>query len=152
LKYIISNLQVNPLRVAWANLLNRYRFTWFATLTWRSSLPKSYTAINQTKKWIKVIEKAEKRDIGYFLCLEWTKFQNRPHIHLLMGNLEGIRRDKWWLFWFTKYGRVRILPYRQELGASYYLCKYVIKDIYYKATYEIKGLKGLDQLTLKELT
>jgi len=147
MKYIQDYSQVNLLRVAWANLLNRYRWTWFTTLTFRD-LPKSYTAINQTKKWLKTIEKAEKRDIGYFMCLEYTKLQNRPHMHLIMGNLEGIARDKWWLSWYTRYGAARILPFNPVRGAAYYLTKYVIKDIYHKAIFEIKGLRGLDQLTL----
>jgi len=82
------------------------------------------------------------------MCLEYTKLQNQPHMHLLMGNLEGIRRDKWWSAWYTRYGAARILPYRQELGAASYLTKYVIKDIYHKAMFEIKGLEGLRQLSL----
>jgi hypothetical protein len=136
----IGSIQVNPeLRVAWANLLNRYKFTWFATLTWRT-LPKTYTALNQTKKWLTAIEKEEKRNIGYYLCLEWTKLQNRPHVHLLMGNLGEVRRDKWWLTWYTRHGAARILPYRAELGCAHYLAKYVLKDIYQRATFEIKGL------------
>ena len=144
----ISNRQVNPLRQGWVDLLDRYRFTWFTTLTFRD-LPKSYTAINRTKKWLKAIEKDEKIDIGYFLCLEWTKLQNRPHTHLLMGNLEGIRRDKWWSIWYTQYGAARILPFDPARGAASYLSKYVIKDVYQRATFEIKGLEGLNQLMLK---
>lgn len=69
-------------------------------------------------------------------------------MHLLMGNLEGVRRDKWWSTWYNQYGAARILPYKKELGASHYLTKYVVKDIYQKAMFEIKGLKGLNQLTL----
>jgi len=147
MKYITRYTKVNPLREGWIHLLNRYEWTWFTSLTFRD-LPKSYTAINRTKKWLKAIEKAEKRDIGYYLCLEWTKTQNRPHMHLLMGNLDGIRRDKWWCEWYTRYGAARILPYNQKLGAASYLTKYVIKDIYQKGMFEIKGLEGLRQLPL----
>lgn len=149
----IFNRQVNPgvasntLREGWLHLLDRYRWTWFTTLTWRD-LPKTYTAINQTKKWLKAIEKDERIDIGYFMCLEYTKLQNRPHTHLIMGNLEGIRRSKWWSTWYTQHGAARILPYDQGKGAGYYLTKYVVKDVYQRASYEIKGLSGLDQLIL----
>lgn len=146
-KYITFDRQVNPLRLAWVNLLSRYEWTWFVTLTFRD-LPKSYTAVNRTKKWLTAIKKQEKRDIGYFLCLEWTRLQNRPHTHLLLANLEGIRRDKWWYTWYTWYGRARILPYDKGLGAAYYLTKYVIKDVYRTGLFEISGLKGLDQLSL----
>ena len=35
--------QVNPLRLAWVDLLNRYNWDWFATLTFKD-LPKTYMA------------------------------------------------------------------------------------------------------------
>jgi len=41
--------QVNPLRLAWVDLLNRYNWDWFVTLTFRD-LPKSFTAVNWVKK------------------------------------------------------------------------------------------------------
>lgn len=148
MKYTTRYTDVKPLRQGWVDLLNRYEWTWFATLTWRS-LPKSYTALNQTKKWLRAIEKGEKIDIGYFLCLEYTKLQNRPHTHLLMGNLEGIQRSKWWSTWYTRYGAARILPFDPARGAAYYLTKYVVKDVYQKGMFEIYGLEGLNQLTLK---
>lgn len=140
--------QVNPLRLAWVDLLSRYNWDWFATLTFRD-LPKSYTAINRTKKWLTAIKKQEKRSISYFMCMEWTKVQNRPHTHLLIGNLEGVRRDKWWSTWYTWYGRARILPYDKGLGAGYYLTKYVVKDVYQSGMFEIGGLQEDRQLKLR---
>ena len=146
-KYNTFYRQVNPLRLAWVDLLNRYEWTWFTTLTFRD-LPRSYTAINRTKRWLTAIKKTERRLLSYFMCVEWTRVQNRPHTHLLIGNLEGVRRDKWWSAWYTWYGRARILPYDKGLGAGYYLTKYVIKDIYRTGLFEISGLKGLGQLPL----
>lgn len=147
-QYTTKYTQVNPLlRQAWVDLLDRYEWSWFTTLTWRS-LPKTYTCLNQTKKWLTAIKKQEKRCIPYFMCLEWTRLQNRPHTHLLMANLEGIRRDKWWSTWYTQYGAARILPYNKKLGAAYYLTKYVVKDVYRSGMFEVKGLKGLNQLPL----
>ncbi len=149
LKYTTCNRQVNPLlRQAWVDLLKRYEWTWFTTLTFRD-LPKTYTAINRTKKWLTAIKKTERRPLSYFMCMEWTKVQNRPHTHLLMGNLEGIRRDKWWSIWYTWYGRARILPYDCRLGCQFYLTKYIVKDVYQSGMFEIKGLKELNQLRLK---
>jgi len=81
--------------------------------------------------------------------MEWTKVQNRPHTHLLIGNLEGVRRDKWWSTWYTWYGRARILPYDKGLGAGYYLTKYVVKDVYQSGMFEIGGLQGDRQLKLR---
>jgi len=97
------------------------------------------------------IKKQEKRDIGYFLCLEWTRVQNRPHTHVLMTNLERIRRDKWWSIWYAQYGQARILPFDSKLGCAYYLCKYVVKDVYQSGMFEIGGLQRTRQLELREL-
>ncbi len=66
-----------------------------------------------------------------------------------MGGLQRIRRDKWWSTWYTQYGAARILPYDSRLGAAYYLTKYVVKDIYQSAMFEVKGLQGARQLKLK---
>jgi len=32
-------------------------------------------------------------------------------------------------WWFAKEGIARILPYDRQLGARFYLCKYVTKDL-----------------------
>ena len=130
------------------DLLNRYNWDWFATLTFKD-LPKTYTAHNRVNRWLNALEKQEKRKIGYFYkAMEFTR-QGVPHFHLLMGNLDGVRRDKYWDLWFTQNGRARILPYDCKLGAGYYLTKYVIKDEYSNAEqWEIRGLECLNQLCL----
>ena len=55
----VSDRQVNLLRLAWVDLLNRYDWDWFVTLTFRD-LPKSFTAVNWVKKWLTVIQEDEK--------------------------------------------------------------------------------------------
>jgi len=146
-----SNTQVhsvNPLRQAWVDLLNRYNWDWFATLTFRSP-PTTYTANNRLKRWIKAIEKQEKRNIGYYKGMEFTR-SGVPHFHLLMGNLDGVRRDKYWEVWFRENGRARILPYDSKLGAGYYLTKYVVKDEYSQV--ENWGIHNLEVLNQTRLT
>ncbi|MBA7706091.1 hypothetical protein ES703_114937 [subsurface metagenome] len=148
-KYTTKCTQVNPLiRQAWVDLLDRYEWSWFTTLTFRD-LPKSYTAINRAKKWLTSLKKEEKRSVPYFLALEWTKIQNKPHLHLLLANLEGVRRFTWWLTWYTQYGAARILPYEKGLGCTHYLCKYVFKDVYRSGVFETRGLiKGRQTSTI----
>ena len=144
------NRQVNPLRLAWVDLLNRYNWDWFATLTFKD-LPKTYTAHNRLNRWLNTLERQEKRKIGYYKGMEFTK-QGVPHFHLLMGNVEGVRRDKYWELWFTQNGRARILPYDPKLGPGYYLTKYVVKDEYSnKENWEIKGLEYLNQLHFNKI-
>ncbi len=139
-----SVYSVNPLRQAWVELLNRYNWDWFATLTFRSP-PTTYTANNRLKRWIKAIEEQEKRKVGYYKGMEFTRL-GVPHFHLLMGNLDGVRRDKYWELWFTQNGRARILPYNPQLGAGHYLTKYVVKDEYTNVeNWEIEGFEYLNQ-------
>lgn len=136
--------KVNPVRIGWMKTLDFYNWSWFATLTF-SHLPKSFTAIHAANRWLKSIERQEKRKIGYYIAMEYTK-QGTPHFHALIGNLDGARRLTWMDEW--KYGYARIYPYHKKLGVEYYLSKYVIKDGYQSGWFEIKGLQYLGQLPL----
>jgi len=139
------NHSVNPLRQAWVDLLGRYNWDWFATLTFRSP-PTTYTANNRLRRWLNTIQREEKRNIGYYKGMEFTRL-GVPHFHLLMGNLDGVRREKYWEVWFRENGRARILPYDSKLGAGYYLTKYVVKDEYINIEgWDIRGVDYLNQL------
>lgn len=142
--YITSEGYVNPLRQEWVNYLNTFNWDWFATLTFKNQ-PRTYTAKNEAKRWLNAIQRQEKRKIGYYMCMEFTK-QGTPHLHLLMGNLEGVRRDKYWKLWFEKNGRARILPFEKNKGVSYYLTKYIVKDEYVNfGIWEVGNLELLRQ-------
>jgi len=52
-----------------------------------------------------------------------------PHWHLLVANVGDQRRMSWVDWWFDHYGIARILPYQEELGARYYLGKYLTKQV-----------------------
>jgi len=134
-----TNSNVKSFHLGYANLLSRYQFTWFTTLTFKGS-PCTYKAVNHFKRFIKYIQRNEKVNIGYYVGLELSE-QGLPHFHSLMGNLEGVRRDKWWKWWFTRYGAARILPYDPAKGASHYVAKYVTKRL---AWYEVKALDKLN--------
>lgn len=144
MKYTTVYKDVNPLREGWVNLLSRYVFTWFTTLTFKDS-PKTYTAINRAKKFLRAIEGKEKVNIGYYLCMELNRL-GIPHFHALMGNLDEVRRSTWWKWWFTRYGAARILPYNPKLGAGYYLTKYVVKDEYQCGWFDIHNLDLLQEV------
>lgn len=136
---------VNSLRQAWVDLLGRYNWDWFVTLTFKEP-PTTYTANNRLRRWIRTIEKQERRKVGYYKGMEFSKL-GVPHFHLLMGNLDGVRREKYWELWFSQNGRARILPYDSKLGAGYYLTKYVVKDEYINVEgWDIRGVEYLNQL------
>jgi len=77
---VVNLDELARLRSAWVDLLNRYNWDWFATLTFRD-LPKSFTAVNRVKKWLTAIQRDEKRLIGYFMATEWFKTQECLHFH-----------------------------------------------------------------------
>lgn len=139
-----KKIYVNPLRQGYLNLLNRYNWDWFVTLTFRD-LPRTYTAINRANRWLIYLQCKEKRKIGYYIAMEFTK-QGTPHFHALLGNLDGVRRLTWMDEW--KYGYARIYPYQVNRGADYYLTKYCLKEEYQSGWYDIKGLGYLNQLPL----
>lgn len=60
---------------------------------------------------------------------EYQHWRGVPHFHALMGGVADLRRDQAWSWWFSRYGIARILQYNPELGAGYYICKYVTKDL-----------------------
>lgn len=149
--FTTSYNQVKSLRKTWVSLLNRYNWDWFVTLTFEG-LPTTYTAQNRLKRWLVTLKRQEKRNIGYYKAMEFTRL-GVPHFHLLMGNLGGVRRDKYWKLWFSQNGRARILPYDSKLGAGYYLTKYVLKDEYTNSeNWDISGLECLNQLDFSYLT
>jgi hypothetical protein len=68
-------------------------------------------------------------DIRWVRGREYQKWRGVPHFHALIGGVADLRRDEAWAWWFDKFGIARIEPYNRELGAGYYLCKYVTKEL-----------------------
>lgn len=109
---------------------------WFATLTFRN--PENPRFPNWTQVGWKSAQNAL-RSFSNALVMEldyqnplWVacmELQHRgvPHWHMLVANVEGQRRMSWVDWWFEHYGIARILPYQEELGARYYLGKYLTK-------------------------
>lgn len=145
MKCILKSTNVNALRQGWCKLLDRYKWTYFLTLTFKDT-PKSYTAINRAKHFLTYVEQTVKRKMAYYVCMEFTR-AGTPHFHLLLGNLEGTRYSEWTKWWFTNYGYARFKVYNCKLGATHYLTKYVIKDNYGSGWYDVQGLVYMDQLT-----
>jgi hypothetical protein len=70
-----------------------------------------------------------RKPITWVRCREQQKGRGIDHFHALLAGVLDLRRDAAWSFWFRKYGIARILPYNRNLGAGYYLCKYVTKEL-----------------------
>ncbi len=61
---------------------------------------------------------------------EIQKWRGAPHIHALIGNIAKPRIVAAGTWWEMQYGRIwHIEKYNPSLGAGFYLCKYVTKEM-----------------------
>ena len=130
------------LKQAWGDWLTELGdriggWNWFCTLTFRP--------IERRGSWDKpgwsYSGRAWDAWVGFLRCLrgigepswvrgrEYQHWRGVPHFHALIGDVGDLRRDEAWAWWFDKYGFARILPYDRGLGAGFYLCKYVVKEL-----------------------
>jgi len=59
---------------------------------------------------------------------EIQKWRGAPHIHALVGGLASKRYAEFGSWWWQQYGMCKVEEYNPELGAGFYLCKYVSKS------------------------
>lgn len=144
MKCILKSTNVNFLRQEWCRLLDRYKWTYFVTLTFKD-IPQTFTAQNRAKRFLTYVEETVKRKIAYYICMEFSR-AGTPHFHALLGSLEWTRYSEWTKWWFTNYGYARFKVYDPKKGATHYLTKYVVKDNYQSGWYDIQGLQYMDQL------
>ncbi len=127
------------LKQAWGDWVKDLaNWDWFMTGTFREPSQeeqrRGYTQRGwhyASTAWNKFLE-ALPAPLGvehWFRAFEFEKWRGVPHIHALISGVKDLRRDEAWNWWFKHYGFARILPYDRELGAGYYLCKYVTKEL-----------------------
>jgi len=68
-------------------------------------------------------------DLIWVRCFEMQKERGVAHIHALVAGVQGVRRMDMVDWCYRQYGIARILPYNPKLGAGYYLCKYLTKEL-----------------------
>lgn len=111
---------------------------WYATFTFRDPADPRFpdwtkvgwkSAHNALVRWHNALVMA--MDYLNPLWVGVMELQQRgvPHWHALVANVAEQRRMSWVDWWFENYGIARILPYDQELGARYYLGKYLTKEV-----------------------
>ena len=131
------------LKQAWGSFLTELGdkaggWDWWATLTFREPPQDSpgWTKIGwgySGKAWDTFTRELGLRkglhDLWWVRGREYQTWRGVPHFHGLIGGVQDLRRDEAWSWWFTKYGIARIEPYDRSLGAGFYLCKYVTKEL-----------------------
>ena len=114
---------------AWGKWLDmNWEWEWYVTLTFRDVVGVR-RAENLFQKWLKELEKRSGNDVQYVRCTEWQRYRGVPHYHALMLNLKHVRRLTWMDRWFELAGIARIFPYDRNKGATFYLSKYVTKEL-----------------------
>ncbi len=133
------------LKQAWGGFLTELGaraggWDWWATLTFRDRSEQDI-ARGWTKVGWKYSQGAFDRYMSFLRGLrgigeptwvcgrEYQTWRGVPHFHALIGGVAHLRRDEAWNWWFTRYGIARIEPYDRSLGAGFYLCKYVTKEL-----------------------
>ena len=143
---IVSKATQADLKEAWGDFVDEVGqrkggWDWFTTLTFRDRTPEEVKA-GWTKVGWAYSEKACSKflgelrdrkgldDLWWVKCREIQYWRGVPHWHALIGGVADIRRMDmvdWW--WGQGYGTARVLPYDKALGARFYLCKYVTKEL-----------------------
>ncbi|MBA7554150.1 hypothetical protein ES705_46762 [subsurface metagenome] len=133
------------LKQAWGEFLTELGdraggWDWWATLTFRDR-SDAEIARGWTKVGWKYSQGAFDQYMGFLRDLrgigeptwvrgrEYQTWRGVPHFHALIGGVAHLRRDEAWSWWFQRYGIARIEPYDRSMGAGFYLCKYVTKEL-----------------------
>ena len=138
---------------------------WYATLTFRDPADPRFpnwtkigwkSAHNALNKLNSALIRLEDSSNPVWVAVMELQARGVPHWHALVSNVAGERRMDWVDWWFNRYGIARILPYQQELGARYYLGKYLTKevaDIRFSPALQAKlsRIKGIDTEILEGL-
>jgi hypothetical protein len=138
--------QAQELKQAWGSWLTEIGdriggWDWWATLTFRdctdAEIARGWTKPGWRYTggaWDALVREIEGQK-GMFRTTRWVRgreyqhWRGVPHFHALIGGVQDLRRMDLVDWWFQHYGIARILPYDRELGAGFYLCKYVTKDL-----------------------
>lgn len=145
-----KGLYINLVKEGWAEWLsNLTKWDWFVTLTFRnhpgecplcrSNLIAGYSVAPWTqtgwkyaklswKKFVKEVERRQKKNVEYVRILEMQK-RGVPHVHaLITGVKSNVKRLELVDWAFEEFGITRVMQYKGELGAGYYLAKYLYKE------------------------
>ncbi|MBA7554384.1 hypothetical protein ES705_47001 [subsurface metagenome] len=127
------------LKQAWGDWVSQlYPWQWFVTLTFRD---RSAEQVRQgwTKVGMAYAKTAYNQFLGrlqpalgplyWFRAFETQFWRGVPHIHVLVGGLDSLEYAPVAAWYWQRYGFIRVLEYDPQLGAGYYLCKYVVKEL-----------------------
>jgi hypothetical protein len=86
--------------------------------------PNPQVTLWRIKEWLKDIEKAAGKPIGWVIAEEFGRWGGRWHCHILITGVLHLCRKKFLLEACRRFGYTSIEPYDPARGAAYYLAKY----------------------------
>ncbi len=125
------------LKQAWGTWLSGLAtWDWFLTLTFRDP-PANNRNWTQPgwgyakKAWGELTERVRPAlgELYWFRAFEVQKWRGVPHIHALVGGLDNKRYAEVAAWYWQRYGFIRVLDYEPQLGAGFYVSKYVTKEL-----------------------
>ena len=141
----ITQGQKQDLKQVWGGFLTELGdrpgvggWDWWATLTFRDPpySPSGWTKPGwgyTGRAWDRFINELGLRkglhSLSWVRGREYQTWRGVPHFHGLIAGVSDLRRDEAWAWWFKEYGIAKIEPYDRSLGAGFYLCKYVTKEL-----------------------
>lgn len=64
----------------------------------------------------------------YFRGIEYQEMRDVVHFHALMKGFGTLERMRVKHYWDKHYGIARVMPYDAQLGARFYVAKYILKE------------------------
>lgn len=130
------------LKQAWGGFLTELGdrsggWDWWATLTFRDPPDApGWTRIGwgySGRAWDTFVKELGLRkglhDVRWVRGREYQTWRGVPHFHGLISGVADLRRLSMMDWWYRKYGIARIEAYDRSLGAGFYLCKYITKQL-----------------------
>lgn len=107
----------------YVELLSRYRWQWFATLTFRG-YPSVRKARFCFEQWISALERADGgAEFRFAKVTEYGATRDDLHFHLLIGGLRRLRPALWTDKWKSLAGDCQIDKYDSTRPGIAYVCK-----------------------------
>lgn len=125
------------LKEEWANWLGSLaEWEWFVTITLKNpqGIP-TYTKPGigcANRAWGEFVARARPAliPLKWVRMFETQHWRGVPHIHALVAGVDPtVRRMDLVDTFYEKFGITRVLQYDSKLGARYYVCKYVTKEL-----------------------
>ena len=126
------------LKQAWGDWLSTLApWEWFVTMTLRNPPPNTrgwdrpgWASAKTAWKELVGLARPALGELATVRMFEIQKDRSVPHIHALVGNCDPSVRRMDLVDWaYQRWGITRVLEYNAELGARFYLCKYVTKQL-----------------------